>query len=126
MHLMRPSILALASCLVLVAGCIRGSRVAPIAEFRGHYTPGFEVSRFVACGAPPDDQPWWVVLSPRAFEQRDSAMRALPPVPGSRVFVRWRGALGAQAATGHLGKSARHLHVMELAELRAPREDDCE
>src|SRR5687768_9585313 len=96
---LRSSILVRACWLLIVAGCARAPHTAPGTEFRGHYTPGFEVSRFVACGVPPSDQPWWVILSAPALDQRDSAMRALGPVPGSRVFVRWRGALSAPTAT---------------------------
>ncbi len=120
----RMSVRLLLATLLLVA-CARSPAPPSITEFRGYYTPGFEVSRFVACNAPPADQPWWVVLSGHALQQRDSALRTLSPTSGARVFVRWRAALGARGETGHLGQSTRHIQVMELLELRPPGDGDC-
>lgn len=121
---MVSSMLRYGAVLLLVA-CVRQPATQPVTEFRGHYTPGFEVSRFIACNALPGDQPWWVILSAHALQQRDSAMRTVLPGPGSRVFVRWRGVAGAPGETGHLGQSVRHLQVVELLELRTPEEGDC-
>ena len=111
--------------VLLIIACARRPATAPVTEFRGHYTPGFEVSRFIACNAAPADQPWWVILSARALQQRDSILRTVQPGPGSRVFVRWRAVLGAPSQTGHLGQSVRHIQVVELIELQTPSEGDC-
>ena len=111
--------------VALCGSCATTPRQPPITEYRGRYTAGFEVSRFVACDVPPTDQPWWVVLSEEALQQRDSLVAALPAGAGAEVFVRWRGIVGPVEAAGHLGRSARYVHVLEVLELRPVRDADC-
>ena len=98
----------------------------PLTEYRGHYSWGFEVSRFVACGAPADDRPWWVTLSDRALAQRDSVVATLPGPAPTRVFVRWRGVAGGRLpSAGHMGRHRRYFAAGEIVELRLPRTGDC-
>ena len=107
---------------------LAGAAVAEpqLAEYRGHYSWGFEVSRFVACDAPASDRPWWVTLSDRALAQRDSAVAALTGPAPAKVFVRWRGVAGGRLpSAGHMGRSTRYFAAAEILELRLPREDDC-
>lgn len=121
-HVLRSAALgAIALCL----GCAASPRPPAVAEYRGRYTARFEVSRFVACDVPPEDRPWWVVLSDEALRQRDSLRAALPAGAGSEVFVRWRGIAGPPEPAGHLGRSARYVRVLEILELRPVREADC-
>ena len=88
--------------LALALGCATVAQQPSVAEFRGRYTPGFEVSRFIACGTDASDQPWWVILSEAALRQRDSLIAVLPDsVSAGEVFVRWRAAAGAQEPAGH-------------------------
>ena len=115
-------------CVVaaLLIGCAGRARTPAVTEFRGHYTHGFEISRFVPCHASRDDQPWWVILSPRALEQRDSVLATLPVAAGRQaLFVHWLGTVGLRTSAGHLGQSTRYLQVTELLELRVAQGGDC-
>ena len=111
--------------LALCAGCATTRGPSPVEEFRGRYSAGFEVSRFVACGAAAADQPWWVILSAAALRQRDSLMSQVVAGPGNEVYVRWRGVAGPLEPAGHLGQSTRYVHVTEILELRSRHEADC-
>lgn len=105
---------------LLLAAC-RAHRTddAPLVELTGVYTPGFETSRFVPCDARAGDASWWVILSDDALRQRDSLRARLPDDAARTVYVRWRAVVGPEAPTGHLGASARWVHVAEIAELTA-------
>ena len=121
-----PLLPAALGALVLSAGCALTPQKADLTEFRGRYTAGFEVSRFVACDVSPSDQPWWVILSDMALRQRDSLAPQLSGGgAGAEVFVRWRGVAGPTESAGHLGRSTRYLHVAEILELRPVQESDC-
>jgi hypothetical protein len=90
--------------------------------FTGHYSLGFEQSRFTPCGGGPSS---WVVLSDRSQRAR------FPPDTTAadgyaEYFVRWRGRQLGPGQYGHMGISEYELLVTEVIEARAPRARDCE
>jgi hypothetical protein len=120
-------LLLLAAAVAAPAAALaRAAGEPPLPEYHGHYSWGFEVSRFVACGSPADDRPWWVTLSDRALAQRDSVVATLPGPAPARVYVRWRGVAGGRLpSAGHMGRSRRYFAAGEIVELRLPRSGDC-
>lgn len=124
MHRLKSPVAVLAA-VSLVAACAVTPRGPQAAEYRGRYTAGFEVSRFVSCDAPISDSPWWVVLSETALRQRDSVAAQLPDDAPAEAFVRWRGTASSSQPAGHLGRSTRYLHVHEILELRPVEPGDC-
>lgn len=102
--------------------------------FAGHYTFGFEMSRFVPCDhdslfIPSDSVPpgggVWVNWSTRS-----SVPRKWPRAPrdtwgNTTLFVRWRGTATGPAFFGHMGVSRFQFSVDSVLEMRKPRRDDC-
>jgi len=123
---------------VSVAGCdtrlVR--RVSGI--FRGHYTPGFESSKFVPCAAdawfiPADSLDAYSYDARRAWATLPKGLGerlAWPDAPrdshgNPRYYVRWRGTVVGPGSFGHMGVSPFEFFVDSVLELRAPAAKDC-
>lgn len=116
-------------------GCDPRPRRRERRMFSGHYSYGFEESRFVPC--PADD---WIIPSdtlsviPRTdawVTWADSVAQGVvwPEPQGEehyrRVFVRLRGTVEGPGHYGHLGVSPFELVVDSVAIVRRPGPDDC-
>lgn len=106
--------------------------------FSGHYTPGFESSRFVPC---PADA--WFIPSDSLDTYRYDARRAWatwrnaknqelkwPDAPrddygNETYYVRWRGTVVGPGSYGHMGVSPFEFFVDSVITLRAPAKNDC-
>ena len=105
--------------------------------FRGHYTGGFEESKFVPC---PQDA--WFLPGDSLDVYRYDARMAWAEIPGATsinwpekvphnswgsalFYVRWRGAVTGPGRYGHMGVSAFEFRVDSILEIRAPRRNDC-
>jgi len=106
--------------------------------FSGHYTPGFESSKFVPCPSsewfipadsldayPYDARRAWVRWSVGRMRELKWPKAPRDPYGNSRYYVRWRGTVVGPGRYGHLGVSAFELQVDSVAELRAPGPQDC-
>jgi hypothetical protein len=104
-------------------------------ELAGHYSTGFEESRFVPCPGEVE-RAWgrslfaerraWVRFSPAAREASPPEW----PAPdtsgyGHRYFVRWRGRLAGPGTYGHFGVSPYLFRVERILEIRTPAPGDC-
>lgn len=117
------------------AQCTEPARDSLDAVFEGHYSAGFEESRFVPCRGSVEragGRPLYATN--RAWVRFDSAARYTgPPLRpqadtsgyGSRFFVRWRGRLEGPGNYGHMGVSPYLLTVREIIEVRTPGRGDC-
>lgn len=120
--------LRLAALIATFTGCAgrlstleQFDRTAP-EEYRGHYITA-SGSWFRPCGAAATDSSWWVTITGAAVAQVDSARRAKPITPATRLFVQWRGVATRSGVVGPPGGTA--LLVRELLSLRAPSDGDC-
>lgn len=107
--------------------------------FRGHYTPGFESSRFVPCAA----DAWFIPgdsLETYPYDAHRAWARFQPTIARKRIvwpdvqrdsygnprfYVRWRGTVIGPGHYGHMGMSPFEILVDSLLELRAPGTHDC-
>jgi hypothetical protein len=113
-------------CRLAVPDTLRG-------QFRGHWSVGFEESRFVPCAGTIDsarvrpDSDWiWAVWA----DQSEGRWPEPMPAPdtsdyGDRYYVEARGLLHGPGDFGHLGVSAYQLEVERLVQVRSPTADDC-
>jgi len=106
--------------------------------FRGHYTPGFESSKFVPCTAdawfiPSDSLGIYPYDAKRAWATWRSAVPQKlkwPRAPrddygNPTYYVRWRGTVVGPGNYGHMGVSPFEFVVDSVLELRAPGKEDC-
>ena len=107
--------------------------------FRGHFTPGFESSKFVPCPADAwfapgdslesyvyDAHMAWARFQPGVARQRLEWPAVVRDRYGNpRFYVRWRGTVVGPGRYGHLGVSPFEIWIDSLLELRAPSERDC-
>lgn len=107
--------------------------------FRGHYTTGFEESRFVPCPAdewfePGDSLHLYPFDAGDAWvEFRDGVLASVPrwpevprgPFGYPRYFVRLQGEILGPGGYGHLGVSVFRFTVDSVLALRAPTPSDC-
>jgi hypothetical protein len=109
--------------------------------FRGHYTPGFESSRFVPCpdsavglagGLLPGERLFtpaaWAEYAPAAARARDVTWPSGAPRDrwgNPTYFVVWRGTLRGPGQYGHLGVSEFGFTVDSVLSVRAAGRDDC-
>ena len=105
------------------------------AEFRGHYTSGFESSDFTSCeplerlagtAYEGETQYVWVDgFAPDAFK----GIRLKSPEQLDRyyptVYVRWRATVTGPGSYGHLGVGMYQMRVERVLEARSPGQDDC-
>ena len=108
--------------------------------FRGHYSGGFEESRFVPCPSdawfePGDSldsyrydarQAW--VAWPKDTALGDSIM--WPDVPRDRwgnvrYYIRWRGTVVGPGRYGHMGAAPFNFTPDSILEVMVPSQDDC-
>jgi hypothetical protein len=102
-------------------------------QFRGHWSVGFEESRFVPCPGTIDsarvrpDSDWiWGKWADGAEGKWPEPM----PAPdssgyGNRYYVEARALLHGPGDFGHLGVAAYQLEVERLIQVRTPTPDDC-
>jgi hypothetical protein len=109
--------------------------------YRGHYTPGFESSRFIPCpdstvgltvGLLPGKRLFppsaWAVFSPRAREQGAPAWPTDAPRDdwgNPTFFVLWQGTLRGPGTYGHMGVSEFSFTVDSVLVVRRPSGSDC-
>jgi len=108
--------------------------------FNGHFTAGFEESRFVPCPADrwfvpgdsvgtrlvPRGEAWVAWRSPevsRAIGAWPSPERT--PSGNVRFFVRWRGTMTGPGHYGHMGIAPFVIQVDSVLEARTPSPADC-
>jgi hypothetical protein len=94
-------------------------------DFRGHFSEGFEESRFVPCG---DSTRYaWVTFTPAARPPNVAPdWPDVPVVNGyPRWFVHWHGTMTGPSRYGHFGVSPYQITVDSIIEIRAPSGDDC-
>ena len=111
-------------------------------EFSGHYTTGFQTSRFESCGAlmnqgatGPNQGPTasrdsiWVEFDSAAVQQLYGGGLPWPKASAGerypRTFVRWHGRLHGGSTYGIQGASPYQMVVTRIVELRAPTPLDC-
>lgn len=125
--------------VVPAEGCDRRERRTVSDTFSGHYTAGFEESKFVPCPAdawflPSDSLDGYATDARDAWvnfgDDKISRVIRSTDVPVNqrgyrRWFVRWRGTIQGPGRYGHLGGSAFELVVDSVLEVRAPTPDDC-
>lgn len=103
-------------------GCDMRPFVEQHGEFSGHYTFGFEESRFSPCGGA---SPAWVRFSARASEQRIRWPKTKDRYNPS-YFVRWVGTLRGPWYYGHMGVSSYEFVVDSvIAVQRVDRRTSC-
>ena len=88
-----------------------------VREYRGTYQRGFEQSWFSPCGAPRDDNMWWVTLSDDALRQRDSLLAAVSAPKTNGLAVRWKGTVGPKMPAGMMGRGTRYIYVTAIEEI---------
>ena len=97
-----------------------------VREYRGTYQRGFEQSWFSPCGAPRDDNMWWVTLSDDAMRQRDSLLATITSPRTNGLAVRWKGTVGAKMPAGMMGRGTRYIYVTAIEEIwPLPSEGAC-
>ena len=101
--------------------------------FRGHYTPGFEASKFTPCAS----DAWFIPSDSLSYRSawatwRPGVGRELkwPKAPHDEYgnptyYVRWRGTAIGPGRYGHLGVAPFEFLVDSVLELRAPKKTDC-
>ena len=117
-------------------GCDPRPRRRVAGTFAGHYSYGFEHSRFMPC--PRDD--WSIPSDTLALFHRQGASvrwsdsleldEAEWPEPvlkdgHPRVFVQWQGTVEGPGHYGHMGMSSFELTVDRVLAVRLPSPDDC-
>ncbi len=106
--------------------------------FTGHYTPGFESSKFVPCANdawfvptdsldlyPYDAKEAWVTWRDAANQQVKWPDAPRDEYKNPTYYVRWRGTLVGPGRYGHLGVSPFQFFVDSVLLLRAPTKNDC-
>ena len=125
--------------IVSRAGCDPRPLRRVAGTFRGHYTSGFEASKFVPCAADAwfipgdslgtylyDARLAWARLQPTVARQGLVWPEVPRDVYGSpRFYVRWRATVIGPGHYGHMGVSPFQIWVDSLLELRAPSARDC-
>jgi hypothetical protein len=91
---------------------------APIQEYQGSYSSGWESSWFIPCNAPMDDALWWVTLTDVALHQRDSLLSKVTRAPTGALAVRWRGTASGRMPAGMMGRGTRYLLVTEIIDVQ--------
>jgi hypothetical protein len=112
--------------LVLLSMSCRESGV-----YRGHFTHGFEVNTFRACGA---KTTWWLKWdfpkqrdSEALSKLRKSVREQRPRQDTGRrvVYLEVRADLSGLGAHGHLNHYTRELNVHQILVMRQPSAADC-
>ncbi len=106
--------------------------------FTGHYTPGFESSKFIPCANdawfvptdsldlyPYDAKEAWVTWRDAANQQVKWPDAPRDEYKNPTYYVRWRGTLVGPGRYGHLGVSPFQFFVDSVLLLRAPTKNDC-
>ncbi len=118
--------------------CVEPDSGSRVGVFRGHYSFGFEESRFVPCpdssaglakGLLPGEHvvepSAWVNFTSTAQRQRVRWPKPLENERYPRYFVRWQGTLTGPGTYGHLGVSAFAFTADTILEVRRPEATDC-
>lgn len=115
----------LGALVLLLPGCAArttGAAALPDREFVGHLLATERGNWFLPCAAEPDVPRLWVTFVDRAVTQIETARSDGLALVGDTAFVRWRAAPTDERMVGPGGPA---LLVREIAEVRAPRRDDC-
>ncbi len=125
---------------VLSAGCDSRPVRRVTGVFRGHFSSGFEESRFIPCSRdawfiPEDSLDVYPYDARRAWVSWSSGYTGpvplkWPDVPNDdagnpRYYVRWSGTVVGPGLYGHLGVSPFEFFVERVLEVRAPSARDC-
>ena len=119
---------------ITLAGCNEPPVHTWTAEFRGHYTFGFESSDFRPCegklerltGTVYDGDPQWVWVesfAPDAVKEVKWPKGNDPYYPN--YYVRWRATVTGPGSYGHMGVGMYQMRVERVLEVRDPRDNDC-
>lgn len=121
----RPSQRQRQDFAVDIRGCDPRPFTVVRGDFRGHFSEGFEESRFVPCGD--STRSAWVTFAPAARPPNVAPdWPAVPAVNGSRRWlVHWHGTLTGPSRYGHFGVSPYQIRVDRITEIGAPSTDDC-
>lgn len=119
---------------ITLTGCDEPPLHTWTAEFRGHYTSGFESSDFTPCekklerldgtAYEAENQYVWVeAFAPGAAKGIKWPKQNDPYYPN--YYVRWRATVTGPGSYGHMGVGMYEMRVERALEVREPRADDC-
>jgi hypothetical protein len=96
----------------------------PEAQFRGHYSSGFEHSGFAPC----DGESWWTTFSGNMTSDAEGALGPDPQNEGapSGIYMEIDGEISELGMWGHLGQYDRELVVTHMYYRQYPTTLDCE
>jgi hypothetical protein len=107
---------ALLAASLLIAGCFGSPRIH---TYSGHYSHGFEVSRFVLCGSHSE---WWTTGKVRPLLQ-ELVVNERTRQPS--VYCEVRARVSGIGLHGHLGRYSREIEVVEVIAVRPITVADC-